>query len=166
MQKTDLLIPPIQIPPCLTTPVTATAGPTAALLLGCLALLSYTVSFFLPALHNVLGFQAFVYSILFLIGAPMWVANPLFWYGLVSLFRRRNRAAGKAGLVALLLALSECWMFHGQLAAGYFVWAGSMALLALAGWLGGEGNRPRTGSGRAAGWPAGEATQIASRFRR
>jgi hypothetical protein len=131
--------------------------------IGLLAVILYALSFFLPATRWVVGYQVFVCSLVFVICIPMWAANLVFWAGLAELCLGRYRSAGLAGLVAVVLALSECWMFTAELRVGYFVWVGSMALLAFVGLCGTEENRPR--------WPArvgsniaGAATRIASRF--
>jgi hypothetical protein len=64
----------------------------------------------------------------------VWLSNPLFLTGLTLL---ATGFPGRAGLVALLaLALALVWPLHvfpdlkGYL-VGYYLWAGSMALLAL-----------------------------------
>jgi hypothetical protein len=165
MQKTDLILPPLSAPASRPNPVVGRCGPFPGVLLGCAVFLLYAFSFWLPATRNVLGYQAFVYALLFFICGPMWAANPVFWFGLAKLFQGHYRSAAKAGLLALLLALSECWMFWGELAAGYFLWSGSMAVLAVAGWWGSrDGGPPRQILG--ARWCVAEATQIASRFQR
>jgi hypothetical protein len=128
--------------------------------LGLLAVLIYVLSFFLPALPHAVGYQTFVFALVFVIGVPMWAANPVFWIGLGKLYQGEYRTARTLGVVALLLALSECWLFSEDLRVGYFAWVGSMAGLALAGWW---GTPPR--------WPVlaeserpGEASRIAARF--
>jgi hypothetical protein len=67
-------------------------------------------------------------------------------------------------VVAVLLALSESWLFGLELRVGYFAWVGSMGLVALAGLCAEERRR------RPAPWPASrpaveEASRIAARFR-
>jgi hypothetical protein len=132
-------------------------------LLGLLTISLYAASFFLPATRDFMGYQAFVYSLVCMVFIPMWAANLALWLGLAELSLGRYRRAGLAGLVALVLVASECWLFVGELRAGFFAWVGSMVLLALVGLCGAEQNRPR--------WPvqvgtnfAGEASRIASRF--
>jgi hypothetical protein len=117
--------------------------PPAVAVLGVLAAVLYAVSFFLPALRGVLGHQAFVWSLLFVFYAPMWGANPALWFGLALLAQGKFRSARKAGVLALVLALSECWLFYRELRVGYFAWVGSMALLAVAGWRGARHEPPR-----------------------
>jgi hypothetical protein len=137
------------------------------MVVGAVAVAVYAVSFFLPALDSIVGFQAFLCSLGFVITIPMWVANPIFWFGLRRLAQGRYRSAGKAGLLALVFALSESWMCAGGLRVGYFVWVGSMAVLATVGLFGdAQEERPRR-------WPfhptwtrGGEAARIAARFRR
>lgn len=81
----------------------------------------YGASFFLPACGRILGYQAFVWSVIFIVCLPMWLANPMFWVGLACASRGEWRAVRTYGLVALVLSLSEAWMFWGELATGYFV---------------------------------------------
>jgi hypothetical protein len=107
-----------------------------ASVLGIVAAVLYGVSFFLPASKGLLGFQAFFFSVLMVFTIPMWLANPLFWLGLALLSGRQWQAARFYGLLALVLGLSESWMFWEELSTGYFLWVGSMALLAAAGWCG------------------------------
>ena len=143
---------------------TTTKHPAAVL--GAVAVTLYGVSFFLPAVGTVLGFLAFIWAPSSVVLIPMWLANPVFWYGLHCLFGGRLEAAAKAGLVALLLALSESWLFWGELGVGYFAWVGSMAALARVGIRSGtEGTDPF----RTIPSPfflGGEASRIAARFRR
>jgi hypothetical protein len=147
-------------------PFVTTRHPAGVAVLGTLAVVMYGVSFLLPAAGRMLGYQAFVCAVLFVIGVPMWLANPVFWLGLVLLSRREYRSASTAGIVALLLALSECWMFSGDLGVGYFVWVGSMAFLALVGLFGESEAAPREWYARPQRFPVGEASRIVSRFRR
>ncbi len=62
-----------------------------------------------------------------------WCANPLLWCGLLLLARAYWWAATLSGVVAFLLGLAVAGDFP---LSGYYVWLGSMALLALAGMLG------------------------------
>jgi hypothetical protein len=142
--------------PCVSRPETdlAIAYQSPAGLLGVLAAVLYVVSFFLPACEGMAGYQAFVISVVFLIGIPMWLANPGFWLGLLLLYQGKHAAAAKAGLLATALALSECWMFWPALRVGCFAWVGSMGLLAVAGWCGGEGKARRRA--RVTGWRRGK----------
>jgi hypothetical protein len=110
-------------------------------LLGISAALLYAGSFFLPAYQAGVGYQAFVVSLVFLVGIPIWLANPFFWSGLTLLAEVKYASARNAGLVALLLALSEAWP----------CWPG-------AGWFGEE----QTSLSETRG--AGEASRIAARF--
>src|SRR5262245_22378209 len=84
-------------------------------LLGLSAVIVYTVSFFLPAAGGVLGYQAFICALVSVICIPMWAANLALWLGLAELSLGRYGKAGIAGLVALVLALSESWMFMEEL---------------------------------------------------
>ena len=131
----------------------------AVTLLGLSAALLYAGSFFLPAYQEAAGFHAFVLSLVFLVGIPMWLANPFFWSGLTLLAQGKYRSARNAGLVALVLALSECWLFAEGLQVGYFVWVSSMASLAVAGWWGQL--QPYSAQGTRG---AGEASRIAARL--
>jgi hypothetical protein len=131
-------------------------------LLGVSATALYAFSFFLPAYHEAAGYQAFLSAWLFLIGIPMAVANPVFWCGLALLCQGKHGSAKKAGVVALVLALSEFWLVCEGVRVGYFVWVGSMALLTAAAWCGAH-DPPRDWSfPRPRG--VGEATRIAARF--
>jgi hypothetical protein len=164
MQKADLMLQPLLVPAHRSAPVRGKHGPAIAVGLGGLVFLLYGFSFVLPATGRMLGYQAFMMSVLFVLCIPMWLANPVFWYGLVRLCQGRCESAARAGLLALVLALSECWMFWGELSTGYFLWAGSMALLALLGWCGSrEVGLARTI--RVVGVHSGDATRIAARFR-
>jgi hypothetical protein len=129
--------------------------------LGVLAAVLYVVSFFLPACEGAAGYQAFALSLVCVVGIPMWLANPLFWSGLLLLSQGKRAAAGKAGLTAVALALSQCWLFWPGLRVGYFAWVGSMGLLAVAGWCGGQERQAAVPESRG----AGEASRIAARFR-
>jgi hypothetical protein len=62
-----------------------------------------------------------------------WLANPALWVGLWALARGRPRLAAAAGAVALPLALAFLLTEPSDLRAGYYAWAGSMALLLAAG---------------------------------
>ncbi len=126
--------------------------------LGLAAAVLYAVSFFLPALPGVKGYAAFVYALVFGICVPMWAANPVFWVGLARLCVGQYKSAANAAVVAVVLALSECWLFK-DLGVGYFAWIGSMALLAVAGFCQGydEWPPPRLRNG-------GEAARIAAKF--
>jgi hypothetical protein len=167
MSHIDLMEPLPQAETTLPPIVAERQHPAAIVLLGSLAVVMFAVSFFLPALHGVAGYQAFICALLWLFGIPMWAANPVFCFGLAYLSAGRYRSAARAGLAAVLLALSESWMFWGELDVGYWIWAGSMAVLAVAG-LCASGMESRMPS-----WPGlsgrrmvGEAARIASRFRR
>jgi hypothetical protein len=132
--------------------------------LGWLVTGLYLLSFFLPVDSGMLGYHAFICALVFVIGIPMWLANPVFWFGLVRLFQGRYTSAGTAGVVALLLALSQVWMFRGAAQVGYWVWVGSMGLLALAGLSHERETRPQRLPARSVSLPVSEASRIASRF--
>jgi hypothetical protein len=104
--------------------------------LGGLAASLYVASFFFDAAAGVAGWQAFIWSVLLVVYLPMWLANPVAWIGFARLLEGRRRSAGGAGLLAVLLAFSESWLFFRELRVGYFLWVGSMAVLAVAGLLG------------------------------
>jgi hypothetical protein len=135
------------------------AGNTATgIALGLAAAVLYVVSFFLPAVPMVLGYEAFVYSLAIGICVPMWAANPVFWVGLCRLCVGQYKSAATAAVVAVVLALSGWWLFK-DLSVGYFAWVGSMVLLAVAGfWMGYDEQGP--GQSRV----DGEAARIAARF--
>jgi hypothetical protein len=131
-------------------------------LLGVSSAVLYAASFFLPAFQEGAGYHAFLFSLVYLLGIPMWFANPVFWCGLALLCQGKHRAARKAGVVALVFALSEFWLFLEGLRVGYFVWVGSMALLIAAAWCGVHDPPRDLSFPRPRG--AGEATRIAARF--
>src|SRR5437660_1576948 len=109
--------------------------------LGTVTAIIYAGSFFLPAFGGIgdggYGFVAFIYAFAFYWAWPMWAANPIFWFGLVKLFNGRWDAAVAAGILALLLSLSELYWFWSIVNVGYFAWVASMATLAWAGLYGG-----------------------------
>ncbi|MEO8271683.1 MAG: hypothetical protein ABI557_18315 [Aureliella sp.] len=97
---------------------------------------TYAVSFTLPVTdantrHAMYGYQAFIYGFFSVIYLPMWMANPLFWIGCVHLNRNRWKSASRAGLCAVLLALSEIYQWDDRPEIGYLVWLSSMVLLTL-----------------------------------
>jgi hypothetical protein len=59
-----------------------------------------------------------------------WLANPVFWVGVLLLCANRPLAAGWVGCVAFLLGM---WAGSApefeRLLSGYYLWVGSMALL-------------------------------------
>jgi len=109
----------------------------------------YAVSFILPAWGGDSGALVFLY-VVFL--APLgilsgesaamlallgWLANPVFWYGVYLLRKRRWRRVFYTGTVAALLALSVLPMsFPGGFGLAYYVWLASMVLLSGAGLIG------------------------------
>ena len=111
------------------------------------SLAAYAVSFFLPTFGIKVGdnpssaeygFTAFLVSFLAIggemYGGPaqflVWVANPAFWAAAV-LFARGDRGLALAASCAA--ALLGCWLLFGELIfVGYYVWKGSMVLLAVA----------------------------------
>jgi hypothetical protein len=166
MRQTQWTMLAMQTRPCLSRGHVLVRRSAASALLGWLAFLLYALSFFLPATDRIMGWQAFLYALLFFFCLPMWSANPVFWVGLVRLSQGRYRSAGMAGVLAVVLALLECWMFHRELAVGYLVWVSSMGTLALAGLFGcGREEQPAGGLARTRG-TQGEAAWIVSRFRR
>jgi hypothetical protein len=106
---------------------------------GCL----YVVSFLLPVGWGLgfFGLHAFVCSAMIPFVWPMWAANPVLWFGLVKAANQRWEAARNAGVLAMLLAISEAWMFLPGLGVGYFCWLCSMIALATAGAYGAEQER-------------------------
>ncbi len=140
--------------------------PIAGVVLGSLAAGLYVLSFFLQATNTLAGWQAFIFALLFVIGIPMWLANVVFWIGLYHLSHSRYGSASTAGFIALLLALSESWLFGTELAIGYYVWVSSMAVLAAARLFREEEARPKSWWPRTEWLGTGEAGRIASRFRR
>jgi hypothetical protein len=163
MQELGSIRPLVQRYDCRLDAAAARRRLWAGTLVGCLAVGMYAVSFFLDAAERMAGYQAFLLALYIPVYWPMWAANPVFWFGLSRLCQGRYQSAGTAGLVALILALSESWLCGG-LDVGYFLWAGSMAALALAG-LCRELERQLDSRQRwAATLPLGEASRIASQF--
>src|SRR5262245_17160718 len=132
-------------------------GPSASLLVGWLAVVLYVASFFFDATDGVPGFAAFFYSLFLPYFWPAWLANVFLWIGLTRLSQGRSRSAGVTGLMALLLALSAVLVCGDRVGAGYFLWAGSMAVLATVGLV---RERKRCPSRRL----IGEGSRITSRF--
>lgn len=98
----------------------------------------YAVSFLLPVTDAgepqvMYGFQAFGWAIISVIYWPMWLANPVFWFGCLAIVQQRWPLARNSGFVASALAISEVCMWDDTPELGYYVWAGSMAGLALLG---------------------------------
>jgi hypothetical protein len=74
------------------------------------------------------GARAFVMS-LYVVGIPMWLANPAYWLGLYSLGRGWPRTARVSSVVAVLLAVSELPLFWREVLVGYWLWLASMGFL-------------------------------------
>ena len=111
-------------------------------------LLLYVISFFLPALRSAgaaedaPGWFAFVVALtgLQIHGQgfrflPGWLANPLFWAGLVLLGKKKRLGAGLLGLAASFSALSFLTMndVAHDLFVGYYLWLACMVALAAIG---------------------------------
>ena len=82
------------------------------------------------------GFEAFFLAIpAILSGLPVWLANPVFWLGLILLAAYRPLGAAICGAIAVLLALTGLQPVESQeiLLVGYYVWLTSIGLLFLAG---------------------------------
>lgn len=108
------------------------------------SLATYGISFCLPAFEigvegrgtSESGFSAFLVAFLALgqeyfgglASFLVWLANPAFWIGVVLLATGRPTAALVASCAALLLGCS--FVFGPLILVGYYVWLGSMALLA------------------------------------
>jgi hypothetical protein len=104
----------------------------------------YLTAFFLPAWHDssrgggfggpsfwgvpISGARAFVMSV-FVVGLPMWLANPAYWLGLFGLGLGSPRTARISAIVAVLLAMSELPIYWGEVLVGYWVWSASMGVL-------------------------------------
>jgi hypothetical protein len=120
-------------------------------LIGCVLLICYAVSFFLPTTNTpegpgdlangltafflALAGIAFANPIGKLMCLGLWLANPLFWAGTAHLMTGRPRVAAIYGTIASILIapgllLNLPWIFIG----GY-VWAASIVGLAVAGWI-------------------------------
>jgi hypothetical protein len=98
----------------------------------------YAVSFAMPVTdagtpQAMYGWQAFLFSLVYVIFLPMWLADPVFWIGCLSYANGRFHAARNAGLTAAVLAVSEVWLWDDRPEIGYWIWLASMLLLAVAG---------------------------------
>jgi len=98
----------------------------------------YMLSFLLPVTdantpRAMYGFQAFFWGLVSIVYLPMWLANPTLWFGCLRYGEGRWKSARNAGLLAVLLGVSEVWMWDGRPEIGYYLWMSSMVLLALAG---------------------------------
>jgi hypothetical protein len=122
----------------------------------------YAVSFFLPAyrmygswdngpgdrghlqMELLYGWKCF--QIAWDTGKDVWYANPVFWLACGLLALRRWLGAGLAAVGAVGLGLSWWSPFsQSEFRVGYWVWLGSMAVVAGAGFYGWWGRR-RAGS--------------------
>jgi hypothetical protein len=166
MHTTDVMLSPEEEETDLPETVSLRRRPDTGVALTWMIGALYAASFFLPATKTMPGYMAFLCSVVFVIGIPMWGANPVFWFGLYHLARGSYREASRAGTLAVVLALSECWMFGDDLSYGYFVWVCSMGILALTGLFTEVDDQRRAWPTSAAWRSDGEGTRIASRFRR
>jgi MYXO-CTERM domain-containing protein len=101
----------------------------------------YAASFLLPVAdagehQEILGYQAFFWAPLTIVYLPMWLANPVLWLGCACAGDQGWRAARNAGLAAVLLAVSEVWLWDDPPELGYYLWVASMVALGLAGLIG------------------------------
>ena len=118
----------------------------AAWVLYILSLASYALSFLLPAFEIVVegqhdtsyGYDAFLVALAAawqpilggLLSFVVWLANPAYWAGAVFFARGRYWRSAAASIAALVLGCH--FVFAPLILVGYFVWLGSMALLAVA----------------------------------
>lgn len=105
----------------------------------------YVMSFLLPVTdagepQAMCGFQAFYLALVSVIYWPMWLANPVFWFGCFAIAQRRWSTARNCGFVAFAFAISEVWLWDDPPELGYYAWSGSMLGLALLGIM--MGGRP------------------------
>jgi hypothetical protein len=106
----------------------------------------YLTAFFLLAWHDssksggyfgsafqgrpISGARAFVMSLyVVVVGMPMWLANPAYWFGLYSLGRGWPRTARVSSVVAVLLAVSALFFCWREVHVGYWLWLASMGFL-------------------------------------
>jgi hypothetical protein len=125
-----------------------------ALLLGV-----YAMAFLLPvdAARGVYGYEMFCWGALgsaFIVWLPWtwpWLANLAFYIGCLYLATgRRSREVRWSGVIATILALGYLLYGAGLFGmpseafpgAGYWVWVGSMVLLAVAGWAQDRAEKP------------------------
>jgi hypothetical protein len=59
--------------------------------------------------QELLGDQALFWTPLTIVYLPMWLTNPFLWLGCAYAGKQEWRATRKAGLVAVLLAISGVW---------------------------------------------------------
>jgi hypothetical protein len=118
----------------------------AAWVLYFVSLAFYAVSFLLPAFEIVVegqhdasyGYDAFLVALAAawqpmlggLLSFVVWLANPAYWAGAVFFGRGRYWRSAAASIAAVVLGCH--FVFAPLILVGYFVWLGSMALLALA----------------------------------
>jgi hypothetical protein len=112
----------------------------------------YVLCFFTPA-YQIVGLKpadgtysglfAFVWGPVGLFGGHFsWLANPVFWFSWVGLWREKQGLALAASVIALLIALSfllnetipvgSSGPFQYKALYGYYIWVGSMGLTAFA----------------------------------
>jgi hypothetical protein len=166
-----VMVPPRQLPADFSkvsdsSQVSEERRPAKDLSPGVFATVMYIISFFLPAWQEARGYEAFVLSLMFLFCVPVWAANLVFWIGLAQWSQGRYWSASMAGLVALSLGLLGVWMFKDGLKIGYWLWVGSMGVLALGGLCKEQDSQPRNRPSQAITRDAGEASRIVARFRR
>ena len=104
----------------------------------------YLVSLSLPSLYTTIslsagwlpGFLCLLIPLLYPIDFPPWWANPVFFFGLFSLFKGKCELACQCGVVATLLSLSTPILFQdASVGPGYFTWLSCMVGLTWLAWF-------------------------------
>lgn len=106
-----------------------------------LVLGTYAASFAMPVCLDLAGHEAFTTAARLGMAASVqgevskellgWLPNVLLWLGLAFLVAGDGKGAAEFGLAALIGAAG--WLSLCGLMPGYYVWAGSMALLVAGG---------------------------------
>jgi hypothetical protein len=81
------------------------------------------------------GYEAFYLGLDWPLVWPMWLANPVFWFGCIYFAIGRWNEAAILGGVAVLLGMSEVVLFWESFAvkSGYVLWVLAMLLLTVSG---------------------------------
>ncbi len=75
------------------------------------------------------GYQAFAFALASQY-LPCWLANPTYWCACYHALSGTIRQARNYAILAVVLSVSETWMFDDALEAGFYMWSASMGFLA------------------------------------
>jgi hypothetical protein len=132
-------------------PVPSTFGECNVCRLSAAALLGfYATSFVLPAaggaglISTKFGYDVFVETLDCAVSSPydfrwtatrLWLANPLFWSGVVALSLQRPLLAATCGMVALFVMGGDLFSLRGEglLRIGAYLWYGTIMALFVVG---------------------------------